>query len=124
MIKNLLLFCLAVVLFSCSNKTPANILPPDKMQNVLWDVMSADVFTTDFISKDSTKKLPVENVKLQKQIFAMHKTTREQFYDSYKYYEQHPAEMQAMLDTMVVRKKRADIKVIDSSKLKKAALAL
>jgi hypothetical protein len=78
----------ALFLFSCSNKNslPKGILKPVKMQAVLWDVLREDAFTNDFIKKDSAKKPEAESVKLQQRIFAMHKVTRAEFYDSYKFY--------------------------------------
>ena len=56
---------------SCNkNKIPNNILPPDKMEILLWEQTKADIFTQDFVSKDSLKNLLVENFKLQEKIFS------------------------------------------------------
>ena len=98
-------FGILFFLFSCGNKNPlpSGILKPDKMQTVLWDVIRADAFTFDFIKKDSTKNLEAENVKLQQQIFAMHKITKDEFYKSYKYYTTHPNLMQPILDSLISR---------------------
>jgi Domain of unknown function (DUF4296) len=95
-------------LFSCGNKKnlPEGILKPEKMQAVLWDVLRADVFTNDFIKKDSTKKPEQELVKLQQQIFAIHKVSKKEFYNSYEFYKTHPEIMQPMLDSMINRKTR------------------
>ena len=95
-------------LFSCGNKNaiPKEILKPEKMQAVLWDVLRADVFTNDFIKKDSTKKPEQELVKLQQQIFTIHKVSKEEFYRSYDFYKTHPEIMQPMLDSMINRKTR------------------
>ena len=71
------------------------------MQTVLWDVLRADAFTFNFITRDSTKKPAAENVKLQLQIFAEHKVTKEEFYKSYEFYKSHPALMQPILDSMI-----------------------
>lgn len=95
-------------LFSCGNKNavPSGILKPAKMQAVLWDVLRADVFTNDFIKKDSTKKPEQELAKLQQQIFAIHKVSKEEFYKSYEYYKMHPEIMQPMLDSMINKRTR------------------
>ncbi|MEP6712786.1 MAG: DUF4296 domain-containing protein, partial [Ferruginibacter sp.] len=85
-----------------------------KMQEVLWDYMKADAFTTDFISKDSSKKLPVENVKLQKEIFKIHHISKEDFYNSYNYYLKHDDEMKQMLDSMIARKTKDRYKNTES----------
>ena len=96
---------------SCSqNKTPNGILPPQKMQDVLWDYIRADAFTSDFISKDSTKNLQVENVRLQKNLFSMHHISKEEFYNSYDYYLKHNIEMKMLLDSMIARKTREKLK--------------
>ena len=51
MMKLNILFIGLVLMISCGkkDKLPAGILKPEKMQAVLWDVIKADVFTTDFI---------------------------------------------------------------------------
>ena len=95
-------------LFSCGNKNsiPQGILKPEKMQAVLWDVLRADVFTNDFIKKDSAKKPELELAKLQQQIFAIHKLSKDEFYKSYEFYKIHPEIMQPMLDSMINKKTR------------------
>lgn len=102
-VKYMTLICSAFFLFSCGNKKdiPAEILKPVKMQAVLWDVLRADVFTYDFITKDSAKKPEAENVKLQQQIFLVHKTTKEAFYKSYEFYKSHPSLLQPILDSII-----------------------
>lgn len=95
---------LPVLLFSCggnNKKTDGSILQKEKMQAVLWDVLRADAFAFQFITKDTLKKPEAETVKLQQQIFAVHKTTREVFYKSLNYYKQHPDIFQPMLDSMI-----------------------
>ncbi|MCP9750851.1 DUF4296 domain-containing protein [Ferruginibacter sp. HRS2-29] len=106
MMRYLLAMLLCTVLFACSDKKSRGIIEPDKMQEVLWDYIRADIFTTDFISVDSSKNLPAENVRLQKAIFAKYKITKEEFYNSYTWYQQHPDEMQVLLDSMTARKRR------------------
>jgi hypothetical protein len=115
MTRYLLILLALVTLFSCSGKkTPNGVLEPDKMQEVLWDYIRADIFTADYISVDSSKKLPAENVKLQKAIFAKYKISKEDFYKSYTFYEQHPMMMQTMLDSLIAKKRR----IVDSSHIK------
>jgi hypothetical protein len=92
-----------VILFSCENKQtePAGILKPAKMQAVLWDVMRADAFTTEFVKKDSSKNDVEENLKLQQEIFAIHHISREDFYKSYEYYKKNSAQMKTVIDSMI-----------------------
>ena len=96
-------FACTVFLFSCGSKqeVPPGILKPAIMQKVMWDVLRADAFTFDFIKRDSAKKPEAEDVKLQQQIFAIHKVSKEDFYRSYNFYKAHPDLMQPMLDSMI-----------------------
>ena len=96
------------LLMSCGNndQLPAVILKPEKMQAVLWDVIKANAFTTEFIKKDSAKDDVEENLKLQMQIFAMHKVSKADFYNSYAYYKSHTPLFLKMLDSMVTQAER------------------
>ena len=76
------------------------------MRAVLWDVIKADVFTAEFIKKDSSKNAGVENLKLQQQIFAIHKISKTDFYRSYDYYKTHTEIFKQVMDSMVTRAER------------------
>ena len=98
------IFLIGLVLFtSCNNndKMPDGILKPDKMQAVLWDVIKADAFTAEFIKKDTTKNAAAENLKLQQQIFAIHRVTKVDFYNSYDYYKSNTPMFKIILDSMI-----------------------
>lgn len=112
MMRYCLVAILSVVLISCGSKSkvPSGILPPAKMQEVLWDVLQADAFSHDFQTKDTTKNVIEENAKLQKQVFALHKVTKEEFYNSYDYYKAHTEIMKGMLDSMVNKANRDRMK--------------
>ncbi|MBK8610173.1 MAG: DUF4296 domain-containing protein [Chitinophagaceae bacterium] len=98
------------ILPSCGNKEeiPAGILKPEIMQAVLWDVIRADAFTTDFIARDTSKNAGEENIKLQQQVFAIHKVTKGDFYKSYDYYKDNPTRFKELMDTMIKRVELAD----------------
>jgi hypothetical protein len=97
------LVVLSVFLFSCGNKNeiPSGILKPAKMQLVLWDVLRADNFVFEFVTRDTSKKLQTELAKLQQQIFAVHKISKEEFYKSFDFYKSHPDIMQPVLDSII-----------------------
>jgi 2-succinyl-5-enolpyruvyl-6-hydroxy-3-cyclohexene-1-carboxylate synthase len=76
------------------------------MEKIIWELTEADVFTQDFISKDSSKNLEKENLKLQLKIFAKNKTDRKTFYKSYDYYLKHEELLKPLLDTIIVRNGR------------------
>lgn len=105
----IVIFALLILFFcACSNDgdVPSHVLKPDKMQAVMWDIVRADVFTSEFIKADSTKDLLRENLQLQKKIFALNKITKEQYYTSFEYYKSKPELMRVMLDTMIARVNR------------------
>jgi hypothetical protein len=97
-----IILLLSVFFISCKNKNslPAGILDREKMQTVLWDVIRAQSFTENFIKKDSTKNLILENAKLQQEIFAINHVTKDEFYTSYDYYGKHTELMATLLDSL------------------------
>jgi hypothetical protein len=102
--KILYVIIICVLLFSCSdNNLPKDILPPAKMEILLWEQMRADAFTKEFISKDSTKNLANENNKLQQKIFAKYKVEEAVFYDSYAYYLKHGELIAPLLDSIIAK---------------------
>lgn len=103
MIRNLSFFLMLAFLLSCGNKSEqeSGILKPDKMQAVLWDVIRADAFTTEYIKKDSSKNDVEENLKLQQQIFAIHHVSKEDFYKSFEYYKRNSGLLKPIMDSMV-----------------------
>jgi hypothetical protein len=113
MIRVFIFFLAFGLLTSCVNKSdpPPGILKPEKMQAVLWDVIRADAFTSEFIKKDSAKNAVAENLKLQQQIFAIHKITKTEFYSSYDYYKKSTSVFKAMLDSMIAKSERSNFKI-------------
>ncbi len=101
-------FFLYFLILSCNrNQLPNGILSFDVMEKILWEQTKADAFTQEFISKDSSKDLMIENFKLQEKIFAKYKVDRNTFYNSYDYYLKHDDLMKPLLDTIVARNGRA-----------------
>lgn len=100
---------------SCSNKPGGytGILTKEKMQAVMWDIIQADVFTDQFIKKDSLKNASLENIQLQNKIFAIHKISREAYYKSYDYYIYHTDLMKVILDSMTTKAERDRTKMIE-----------
>jgi|GEM_PF-1351346 len=92
-----------ISLSSCRSekeKVPDNLLPPERMREILWDLIRADMYVKDHIS-DSMKA--DRNIAFYKEIFQIHKTSQEQFRESYLYYKAHPGEMKSMLDSLEKR---------------------
>lgn len=92
------------VLLACSGKKndlPGTVLPKDKMQAVLWDIMRADQFLGDYVlNKDSSVKKDSVRISYYRQILASYNITQEEFRESFSYYTSHPALMGSILDSM------------------------
>ncbi|HET9825960.1 MAG TPA: DUF4296 domain-containing protein [Chitinophagaceae bacterium] len=94
-----------IVTFSCSEKkNRSDVLPEKKMREVMWDMIRADQYVSDFVLRDSTKKKKEESVNLYEQIFNLHKITREQFKKSLEYYSSRPDLFRPIVDSLAVRK--------------------
>lgn len=78
------------------------------MQLVLWDYIRADVYSNDFVKKDTVNKIndTLENIRLQNKVFSFYKITREEFYKSYNYYIDHPEIMDPLMDSMISKQNR------------------
>lgn len=78
----------------------------------MWDVINADEWMKAASIKDSTVIAKKQNIALYNKIFALHKITKQQFYDSYNYYQTHPNEMKMLLDSVAAYgiKKRDSLK--------------
>jgi len=98
-------FFILLIVLSCSDKkkVPKGILPPPKMQEVLWDMISAGEFLNGYVfARDSVDRMG-EGSKRYGQVLQFHDLTREEFDKSYRYYRQHPELMKMMLDSLSKR---------------------
>jgi Domain of unknown function (DUF4296) len=91
-----------LVSVGCTNqyKVPSDILPKEKMEAVLWDMIVADRYSAAILVKDTTKKIREETFKLYEQVFSIHKVSRQQFIKSFKWYLERPDIAQVMLDSL------------------------
>ena len=75
-------------------------MPEEKMQAVLWSMISAGEFLNTYImNKDSVDKA-AESSKIYGQVFQIHQITKEEFDKSYLYYREHPELMKVILDSL------------------------
>lgn len=65
----------------------------------MWDMLKADEWYVRAAIKDSTLKKKKENIRLYEQVFSLHGITKEQFYNSFKYYEAHPVAFKVLIDS-------------------------
>ena len=100
---NLLILLIASLVGSCSNKEkiPPDLIPQKKMQLILWDMMRADQFLTDFVlNRDTSLDKTGERLKYYNRIFSLHKISRENFQQSFHYYKQQPALFKMLMDSL------------------------
>lgn len=109
-----LIICFFVSLTGCrnTNKIPRDILPPPKMQAVLWDMMRADKFLSDFVLRDTVLNKKTESINMYEQVFAIHSITKEKFQHSFSWYESHPAVLQVIMDSLSNRPVTAPTKIV------------
>lgn len=110
MIKWIFFVSIVVSLYGCQQKenAPADIIKPEKMQDIMWDYMRADAYAAEVLKKDTTKNDTLENIRLQKMIFSKYKITKAEFDKSYAYYVSHPKLMNTILDSISAKQNRAD----------------
>jgi hypothetical protein len=127
----ILIFC--VCIFSCKSSIPKDVLPPKKMQVVLWDVMQADEMAEYYSAKDSSFRELSKHVDYYQKIFSIHKISKADFTKSLGYYENHPASFKPILDSLqsfAERFQRADsltkakVPAIKDSTVKKPPLPI
>ena len=96
-ITKVLLLCL--LFLACKHKP--QVLPINKMKMVMWDMVSVDEWMKITASKDSTQLLKKQNISLYNKVFATHQITKEDFYNSYNYYQNHPNDMKILMDSLM-----------------------
>lgn len=101
-----LLFFVLLLIASCSHKkeVPKDILPQEKMREVLWSMISAGEFLNAYILNDSVQKI-AEISKTYGQVFQIHHITKEEFDRSWLYYRGRPDIMRVMLDSLSNKRK-------------------
>jgi hypothetical protein len=98
--RSLRILIFTVCFFSCTSSVPKDVLPPKKMQTVLWDVMQADEMAEYYSVKDSTFHGLAKHADYYQKVFSIHKVSKEDFTRSLRYYENHPAALKTILDSL------------------------
>jgi len=93
--------CLILTACGDKNSVPSGILPREKMEQVMWDMVMADQYAS-YLAKDSAHLDPkTERLRLYEQVFRMHDISRDKFQKSYAYYMDHPELNQVLFDSLV-----------------------
>lgn len=98
---------LFILMVSCGgkkNKIPSSIMSKEKMEAVMWDMMQADQYLTDFVfNHDASLDRLEKSTTYYQQILDLHKTTKEEFKRSFIYYRDRPALLKEVLDSLSSR---------------------
>jgi hypothetical protein len=108
-----------ILFFSCTQKTkiPDAILPPDKMEKLLMDMLRAEEFLNQR-QPDSAIVDSFNRIKLYQSVLALHKTTKEDFKKSFTFYEAHPDLLKVVLDSMHNKATRSELQTKMPPKIK------
>ncbi|HEX7904058.1 MAG TPA: DUF4296 domain-containing protein [Chitinophagaceae bacterium] len=117
----------AVFLLACnSNRLPKGVLPPEKMETVLWDMIQADEFLRNYmLTIDTSLNDTTESIRMYEKVFRMHKTSRQEFKKSFDYYRTHTSLIKKVLDSLNVKSTQVPPEVNESKpseKIDSAAL--
>jgi hypothetical protein len=94
---------------SCSDKNsvPAGVLPHEKMEAVMWDVIQSEQYSAAYLAKDSAHiNLKLENLRLYDEVFRLHQVSREEFRKSYQYYMGRADLAQILFDSLLAKGNR------------------
>lgn len=87
-------------LFACNTK---KVLPINTMRLVIWEMACADELVLEQQAKDtSIKKNQSDSIRktLYQKVFAIHKISKEDFYNSYNHYLQKPDVFKTLIDSV------------------------
>ena len=104
-----LITILTVLFTSCIDKTkvPSGVLPHEKMEAVMWDVIQSEQYSNSYLTKDSAKlDLKLENLKLYDAVFRLHHVSREEFTKSYQYYMSRADLSETLFDSLLQKGNR------------------
>ncbi|WP_018616184.1 DUF4296 domain-containing protein [Segetibacter koreensis] len=105
--KNCIYICLTLIFIGCSHRpVPKEILPPDSMEKIVYDLLKVDEYINNYVSKDTTANIKMKRSIFYEQIFKLHSTTRKEFYTSYRYYQQHPDIQKTLFDSVSAKAAR------------------
>ena len=121
--KNIISFCLvcSVICYSLTScKVPAAI-PDTKMKVIVWILMknSYDSTTSSF---KFTGKFTDEDLAPLEEVFMINKVSREDFYYTFETYQQDPAKLKILIDSVIAYGSRMNNKPTNIAKPNKAKL--
>ena len=88
---------------SSNNSIPPGIIPADKMETLVWDLLKADeVINIKFQADSSINKIDTSYL-LYSTIFQIHEVSEEEFKRSFEFYRSRPELLKPVLDSLQQR---------------------
>ncbi len=111
-----------------ADRTPSDVLPKNKMRDILLDMNYADVVGRDQVVDTARVSDTVREERVKTyytQILQLHGVTREEFTRSYKFYESHPDRFESIYKEMgeIVKRKREVMDSIETAQRDREARA-
>jgi hypothetical protein len=101
-----ILFLLLIAGCSQKNKIPKGVLSQEKMRFVLWDLIRADEYATNFLLKENPGEPEEGKAILYEQIFKLHSTKADIFKKSLTFYQSNPNLLKVIFDSLRIDEQR------------------
>lgn len=90
------------LLAACSDnrRIPSTVMPPEKFEAILTDVLLADALTLERSFKDTAVKITDENAAYFLKVFELHGVSKNEFMKSYNFYLQRPDLLKIITDSV------------------------
>ncbi|HEU4470493.1 MAG TPA: DUF4296 domain-containing protein [Flavisolibacter sp.] len=108
--KGFLVFTVLISLVACESGLPKNVVAPEKMEAVMWDMIQVDEMAGYYASVDSSMASDAKRIDNYQAVLRLHGLSREQLKTSLRYYQANPALLKPILDSLQVRSERLEVK--------------
>lgn len=107
--RGVLLIFVIVFAFGCADKSkiPKDIIPQERMEKIMWDMLQADRFVNQYVDKPGdTVEKKEEMFKVYQKVFNLHGISRDEFLKSYKFYLGRPDITRTIFDSISAQAER------------------
>ncbi len=115
----ILVFVLVVsMIAACANNDaiPAGIIPKQKMETIVWQLIQSDEYGNILGNRDSLKKTSAEKMTIYQQVFDLNSISLVDFKKSYLFYMEHPNISKLMFDSISARANRQHMEIYNVKK--------